>query len=146
MLDVSETSVAGEVTLTCSASGGPDNSFVISRFEVTQDSDSTITVDLAADPALGGQYRCNVTNAAGTDFAEATVNSKLPDTNDIIMLHVLLSVLHIVLQIFTFALTPHYSSTTDYTVNRTNSGYDWNGCHHQLCSWWLSSTNHYLAP
>ena len=65
------------VTLSCSAQGGPGNTFSITHSGVEQSATSTLVVD-TTDPLVGGLYQCEVTNAAGSDSATASVNSKLP--------------------------------------------------------------------
>ena len=65
------------VTLLCSAQGGPGNTFSITRSGVEQSATSTLVVD-TTNPLVGGLYQCEVTNAAGSDSATASVNSKLP--------------------------------------------------------------------
>ncbi len=66
------------VTFTCSAMGGPRNVFLWTRvynsFVVGNMSSLTVNVSSATD---GGQYRCNVTNLAGSDSETTTLNGEL---------------------------------------------------------------------
>ncbi len=64
-------------TFTCSAMGGPENMFSWRRLYdntiVGNTSNLTVSVGGAAD---GGQYRCEVSNLAGTSTDTATLNGK----------------------------------------------------------------------
>ena len=65
------------VTLTCEASGGPGNAFIWTKFleyeVVANSSVFNISVITAFD---GGVYSCNVSNAAGYEEANVTINGK----------------------------------------------------------------------
>ena len=65
------------VTLTCEASGGPGNALLWTKFleyeVVANNSVINISVTTAFD---GGVYSCNVSNAAGYEEANVTINGK----------------------------------------------------------------------
>ena len=65
------------LTLTCEASGGPGNVFMWTKFleyeVVANSSVINISVITAFD---GGVYSCNVSNAAGYEEANVTINGK----------------------------------------------------------------------
>ena len=65
------------VTLTCEASGGPGNAFMWTKFledeVVANSSVINISVITAFD---GGVYSCNVSNVAGYEEANVTINGK----------------------------------------------------------------------
>ena len=62
-------------TLTCTAQGGPQNSFIW-----TKENDTSFSLMMAeisvsvADVSNGGVYACSVMNAAGIDSSQTTIN------------------------------------------------------------------------
>ena len=66
-------------TSTCTAEGGPDNTFTWSMLTATGD---TILVQegpvllIEVDSEYGGLYSCRLENAAGYDEANLTINGK----------------------------------------------------------------------
>ena len=61
-----------DVTLLCTAMGGPDNSFNWKRNGTVIGNDSTIHL-VTVDDSHGGDYTCTVSNAAGSDSASTTL-------------------------------------------------------------------------
>ena len=65
-------------TLTCEALGGPDNVFIWTRVSDNNEVGNVGTVNISIDSSTeGGIYSCNVSNAAGSDSVEVTINGKL---------------------------------------------------------------------
>ena len=60
------------VTFDCRASGGPNNSFTWTKGEVIVGTKSSLLVT-DVDASSGGDYRCIVSNVAGSDAATATL-------------------------------------------------------------------------
>ena len=66
--------VGGTVTFTCSAQGGPDNTYQWQRDgqDLMGETDTTLTVSNIS-AMNGGSYTCVVSNAAGNDSATAVL-------------------------------------------------------------------------
>ena len=71
-------SFGDNVTFTCSALGGPDNMFQWQKDGQDPLSESQSTLTLTTISAMdGGLYTCVVTNAAGNDSSDITLNISL---------------------------------------------------------------------
>ena len=64
------------VTLTCSAEGGPNNTFQWTYSRTGEVVSTTTQYTLTASITTGGEYQCTVTNGAGNDTDNATVNGE----------------------------------------------------------------------
>ena len=75
--NVSNSFLGDTQTFTCSAMGGPGNTFSWTRLSdgVTVGNMSSLTVSVEGEDD-GGTYRCDVTNRAGNDSATVTLNGK----------------------------------------------------------------------
>ena len=70
------------VTLTCSARGGPDNTFSWTYVRTgdvvaTEMTDTSFQYNFTADIMSGGEYLCTVSNGAGNETVSAIVNGTL---------------------------------------------------------------------
>ena len=73
--DPPNVSLGDNVTFTCSALGGPDNLFQWQKEGECLPSESLSTLTLTNVDAMdGGLYTCVVTNAAGNDSSDITLN------------------------------------------------------------------------
>lgn len=61
-----------DVTLICTAMGGPNTTFQWKMNGTIVGNDSTLTL-AAIDASYGGNYTCTMSNAAGTDSASTTI-------------------------------------------------------------------------
>ena len=66
------TTFGDNVTLTCTAMGGPNITFLWEKNGTTVGYDSVLNL-AAIDVSYGGDYSCSVGNAAGTDTVSTTV-------------------------------------------------------------------------
>ena len=67
--------VGGIVTFTCSAQGGPDNTYQWQRDEQDLMNETNTTLTVSNISAMnGGNYTCVVSNAAGNDSATAVLH------------------------------------------------------------------------
>ena len=75
--NVSSSFLGDTQTFTCSAMGGPGNTFLWTRLSdgvtVGNMSSLTVSVEGAGD---SGMYRCEVTNLAGSDSSVVTLNGE----------------------------------------------------------------------
>ena len=78
---IDEASVNSMVTLTCSAEGGPSNSFEWTRLSDNSivDSVQAITLD-SSDPSNLGDYQCTITNLAGRTSTTVTLTGETVNT------------------------------------------------------------------
>ena len=65
------------VTLTCETNGGPGNAFMWTKFLEYEVVANSSVLDISVTTAFdGGVYSCNVSNAAGYEEANVTINGK----------------------------------------------------------------------
>ena len=76
--NVSSSFLGDTQTFTCSAMGGPGNTFSWTRLSdgVTVGNMSSLTVSVEGANDRGGLYQCEVTNLAGNDSSTITLNGK----------------------------------------------------------------------
>ncbi len=69
--------VGGIITLSCDASGGPDNAFAWTRSRDGEVVSNQQVVNISISTFMdGGVYSCNVSNPAGFESDDSTVNGK----------------------------------------------------------------------
>ncbi len=62
------------VTLSCSAEGGPYNTFLWTYLRTGEDVANTSEYTVTSSVLTGGDYQCTVSNDAGNDNDTATLN------------------------------------------------------------------------
>ena len=69
--------VGGVITLSCGASGGPDNAFVWTRSRDGEVVSNQPVVNISISTFMdGGMYTCNVSNHAGFEMDDSSINGK----------------------------------------------------------------------
>ena len=68
------TSRGDNISLSCFALGGPNNSYVWEKDGISIDGNNSTLINVRiTDASLGGNYTCTVINAAGTSMASTTL-------------------------------------------------------------------------
>ncbi len=69
--------MGGVINLSCDASGGPDNAFVWTRSRDEEVVSNQSVVNISISNSMdGGMYLCNVSNRAGFEMDDSTINGE----------------------------------------------------------------------